>query len=240
LSGKLVCRAVRCVLFVALFSTVTFLVVSNNTEFKVHGASTAVYVDPSKVSFGLSNGTIGTLFNVTVKVSNMDDMRTWQVRLYFNDSIINATRWYEPTTDTSYVFYGKTTLPVPTPPSVTYTHHGLGNGSAGVGSLITPSPSPGQGFTGNGILCILTFKITATPSAGETYSSLLKIDDTKYTYWIKAGTTAKVAFESYTNGHYEIIPELHWLVAFLLLVTATTSVVLAKKTIGKPKFHIKQ
>jgi len=243
LNGKLICRAVRCVLFFALFSMVTFLLVSNNTEFKVHATSTAVYVNPSKVSFDLSNGTIGTLFNITVRVSNMEDMKAWQVKMYFNDTIINATAWWEPTWDTSYVFYGKATYAAPTPPDIgkTYVQIIPGNASIGFGSVLATAPSPGGGFTGNGLLCILTFNITANPPSGQTYSCKVDIvADSKYSYWLKAGETAKRAFDTYTDGEYEIIPEFHWLVAFLLLVTATISVVLAKKTIGKPKLHMKQ
>jgi hypothetical protein len=165
---------------------------------------TEIYVDPANNIFdATTNGTIGTLFNVTMKVKNVDDMKTWQVGVYFNDSVINVTKWYEPKWDPKYVFYGKTTLSAPAPPTVAYKHISDGNGSAGVGSTLMPAPSPGGGFTGNGILCILTFNITATPSAGETYSCQLDISAPKYTYWIKVGETTKRPYDIYTNGEYQ-------------------------------------
>ena len=173
------------------------------SSFEITAGSTEIYVDPPQKIFDApTNGTIGTLFNLTVKVKNMDDMKAWQVVMYFNDSIINVTQWYEPKWDPSYVFYGKTTIAAPSPPTPKYTHISDGNASAGVGATMMPSPSPGGGFSGDGILCILTFNITATPPPGETYSCDLAIDAPKYTYWIKAGESAKTAYDVYTNGEY--------------------------------------
>jgi len=163
-----------------------------------------IYVDPSDYIFDASTTPVGTLFNVTVKVKDVEDMKTWQIKMYFNDSFINVTRWYEPKEDPNYVFYGKTTLPVPFPPDVAY---GPG-GWCGVGASLFPSPSVGGGFTGSGILCIITFNITALPPADQTYSCTLNITNYPDTFWIKAGESAKRRYDTYKNGYYEISPPL--------------------------------
>jgi hypothetical protein len=158
-----------------------------------------IYVDPANSSYDASTTPIGTLFNVTVKVNNVVDMKTWQVKMWFNDTIINVTRWYEPKTDPAYVFYGQSTLPVPAPPKPAY-----GRGWLGVGASLFPAPSVGGGFTGNGKLCILTFNITALPPPGQTYSCALNVTNFPDTFWIKAGESAKSPFDQYQNGNYEI------------------------------------
>jgi hypothetical protein len=163
-------------------------------------ASTDIYLEPSNYVFDASAVPVGKLFNVTVNVRGMEDMKTWQIKMWFNDTIINVTRWYEPKNDPTYVFYGQTTLPVPAPPKTAY---GLG-GWLGAGVSLFPAPSVGGGFTGDGLLCILTFNITATPPPGQTYSCALNITNYPDTFWIKTGLSAKTQFDQYVNGHYEI------------------------------------
>jgi hypothetical protein len=120
---------------------------------------------------------------------------------------------------------------------VTYNHHALGNGSAGVGVSLFPAPSAGNGFTGDGLLAIITFKITATPPEGQTYSCQLKIDKTVSTYWIQVGSSEKIAFDSYTNGNYGFIPELQAIMMIAVLMLSAVSVILAKKFL-KPKLQM--
>jgi hypothetical protein len=160
--------------------------------------SSKVYMVPSNYTF--SKPVVGTLFNVTIKVDNMDDLASWQVIMGFDDSIINITRWYEPTWDPTYVFYGKTTLPVPPPPDVTYTYV-PNEAAAGVGSALLPAPSRGSGFTGNGTLCILTFNITAVPLLVKVSSLNIISNQTVSTFWIKADENTTRPFDVYVDGY---------------------------------------
>jgi hypothetical protein len=139
--------------------------------------STKIYFDPSSYLFNQAYVSIGYRFNVTVRVREVADLYSWQVRIDFNNSIINVTRWFEPTWDPTYVFYGKPTNPLPTPPEVAYWNRGLGKGSAMVGDVLFPWPPPGGGFTGDGLLFTLEFEITAIPPPGETLSCNLTIDN---------------------------------------------------------------
>jgi hypothetical protein len=189
---------------------------------------TSANVNPSQVFYDATNGTVGTLFNITVTVTGLNDSKVWQVKMGFNDSIINVTRWYEPTWDPTYVFYGMTTLPVPGPVKPTYNP-----GWLGVGAALFPAPSVGGGFTGNGTLCIIAFNITATPPAGQNYTCNFNIAYPSDTFWIKTGESTKRSFTTYNGGQYTIIPELAPLMILATLTAATIVAARARKRIRK-------
>jgi len=164
-----------------------------------------IYVYPSSCTFDALTSRVGTEFNVTVKVNNVMDMKAWQVKMSFNDSFINVTRWYEPTWDPTYVFYGKTTLPVPNPPQVHYVRgQGYIQGWLSCAAALFPAPDVGGGFTGSGLLCIIAFKITAIPPLNQTLSCVLNVSNFMQTFWIKAGEYSKRPFGDYGNGYYEM------------------------------------
>lgn len=139
--------------------------------------SSRIYFDPSDYIFDAAAVSVGYKFNVTLKVSNVIDLGGWQVAMYYNDDIINVTRWFEPTWDPQYVFYGMTTTALPTPPEYAYNHWGPGNGSATVTAMLFPPPPDQPSFTGSGKLCIFEFEIKAVPPEGERYFCYLKIDN---------------------------------------------------------------
>jgi len=170
----------------------------------VHAAATEVYVDPSSITYDTGTAYVGKLFQVSVWVRGVDDMKTWQVKMLFDSSVINVTRWIEPTTNSSYVFYTNGTLPVPAPPKVSYTQVNPTTATLGVGSAMFPAPAVGGGFTGTGLLCILEFEVKRLPSKFETLTSQLNETYTADTFWIKAGESTKRAFDTYTTGSYSI------------------------------------
>ncbi|MEM3627874.1 MAG: hypothetical protein QXE06_00725 [Candidatus Bathyarchaeia archaeon] len=232
---KALCVKRRSLLSALLISAIIFASILSMTEFRVF-AATSAYVSPDLIVLDpATNGTIGTLFNVTVWVTGVEDMKTWQVKMSFNHSMINITRWYEPTWDPDYVFYGKTTLPVPGPVNVRYEYVNETSGWIGVGSAIFPAPSPGNGFTGDGLLCILQFNVTASPPEGELYTTQLYINYPTDTFWIKAGESTKRAFDSYTPGTVTIIPEFIALIMLIGLVVSTVTVTLSRKHVRKVK-----
>ena len=104
--------------------------------------STSIYFDSPSYVFDASTVAVGDRFNVTLFVRNVEDFAAWQVRMYYDDSIINVTRWFEPTWDPQYVFSNESTLALPTPPDFSYIHWPNGNGSAQVGSMIWPLSNP--------------------------------------------------------------------------------------------------
>jgi hypothetical protein len=139
---------------------------------------TRIYLSPSNNLFATINTTVGTRFNVTVRTDSVLDLSAFQVKIYFNDSLLNVTRWFEPTWDSEYVFYGKTTQPLPTPPAVIYQHIGLNSGSALVSSMLLPLPPSQSPFSGSGKLCMLEFNITVIPKTEDAFISPLGINNT--------------------------------------------------------------
>jgi hypothetical protein len=192
-------------------------------------------VNPSQVVYDTTNGTIGTLFNVTVTAANVLDMVAWQVKMSYNSSMINVTRWYEPKWDSTYVFDGSGTLPVPAPPKVQYKVESGDTVSAGVGTSLFPLPDPGGGFNGGGLLCIFTVNITAHPPPGQTYRCDFNINYPNATFYLnssKPENPDKHAFTPY-NGQYWFIPELAPLMILGTLAVATIVGVRARKHIRK-------
>lgn len=165
---------------------------------------TKVYTDPETYIYDTDTATVCTHFNVTVKCENVVNMKTWQVQVCFDPTIINVTGWYQPTWDPNYVFFGKTTLPVPAPPAVAYTVIGPNLACATVGASLFPAPPSQAPFSGNGTLCIFTFHIERLPGKGEVLETDLDLSDPAGTYWISTESAAKIPFDTYVNGFYQI------------------------------------
>jgi len=206
-----------CTLFLL---TIVFAITLDITAFPVYAYSgnTRICLDPSRITFVMGvNDTVGTLFNVTVRVEDVVDLACFEVKIYYNDSIINVTRWYEPTDNPEYVFHEKDTLPVPEPPSGPgfYKHIDVGNGSAHVGVSLFPAPPSQPSFNGSGVLCVFEFNITAVPGDG-TYSCDLSIDN-EDTFLLNS-TGDEIPDVSKENGQYEIVPEFSQLLMLLTLI----------------------
>ncbi|MEM3618703.1 MAG: hypothetical protein QXK47_06510, partial [Candidatus Bathyarchaeia archaeon] len=153
---------------------------------------TVIYLDPSSINITTStlpnvdplHGFPYGRFNVTFKVSDVSDLAAWQGRIWFNHSIINVTRWFEPTWNSQYVFYLKSTMAAPSEAPhpqggyyvTTYTSVSPTSAYITVGSNRFPAPPPGGGFYGSGILAIVEFNITSLPSKYEVFTDLLDID----------------------------------------------------------------
>jgi PKD repeat protein len=157
-----------------------FLAALANLTFALHvqQTSTRVYLDPGSIVFYTNQTSVGHPFNVTVWVENAPDMAAWELSLGFNDSVLYVTRWFEPKNDPLYIFYGKTTFAVPSPPIPSYDHIAPGNGSILVAATLFPLPPTQQPSSGSGKLCILEFNITMLPPKDDVHSSMLNIDNT--------------------------------------------------------------
>lgn len=167
----------------------------------VEAESTWVYVSPQNNLFDTETTPLFTRFNITIWVQDVEDLAAWQVRIYYNDTFINVTRWFEPAWNASYVFYGKSTLPVPTPPNPNYGHDPTRElGYAECASALFPFPGQPT-FTGTGLLCIFEFEITAKPRRGETYSCDLSIDN-KDTFLLNS-YNEEISGVIKENGYYE-------------------------------------
>jgi PKD repeat protein len=162
--------------------------------------SSRIYFDPSYCTLDAASVSVGYRFNVTLMVRNVEDLGAWLVRMFYDDSIINVTRWFEPTWDPEYVFYAKSTMPLPSPPNYIYDHWGSRNGSAFVFDGLFPCPPDQPSFSGNGKLCVFEFEVVAVPPRNQSYSCDLSIDNVDTGYFDSEGTWLR--FDVYENGYY--------------------------------------
>jgi thermitase len=164
--------------------------------------STVIYFDNSSYMFDASTVAVGDRFNVTLLVRNVEDFAAWEVKMYYDDSIINVTRWFEPTWDPQYVFYKESTMAFPTPPDVMYNPStSTENASALVAVLLFPNPPEQPTFYGSGKLCTIEFEITALPGPGQQFSCPLSIDN-EDTYYLDSNGLFPIFYDVYNNGYY--------------------------------------
>jgi len=165
-------------------------------------SSTRIYLDPSTISYTSPPVTIGDKINVSVLVEDVTDLAAFEVKVYYDDCFLNVTRWFEPTWDNSYVFYGLGTMAVPSPPDFDYNHVDPCNGSAHAGVSMFPAPPPGEGFSGSGLLMIFEFIVTDVPGKLETLSCSLHIDNPD-TYLLNSAGE-EITPVTKEDGSYEI------------------------------------
>lgn len=106
------------------------------------GHTPVIQIDPSESYVALNQ-----VFTVTVLVVNVTDLYGWQIKLYYDENILNFTdAWYP----TDHVFAGKTFVPVE--PIV--GHDAFGTYIMYGASLLGQQPS----FNGAGKLCTIQFE----------------------------------------------------------------------------------
>jgi len=166
----------------------------------VSATTTLIYLDPSNNIYTTDTAYVGYKFNVTVWVENAPDIGGANVKLVFDDSIINVTRWWAPYWDPDF-FMPDPYKALPSPPNPGYIHVSSGNGYVKVAVSKAGYP-PVAPWGHNGTICILEFIITAVPTEPGKYTSSLLIDSAA-TYLLDpvADEIPGVVKE---NGYYEI------------------------------------
>jgi thermitase len=149
---------------------------------------TTIYLDPSKIVFNSNEVSAGYRFNVTVRVADVENMYSWEVKMFYNNTMVNATRWFEPTWDPEYVFYKETTVNAE---------------NFGADNIIVFSTLLGQEstFNGSGKLCIIEFEIANLPPPGQKYSCTLSINN-EDTFLLDGDINTIPAAKE--NGYYEV------------------------------------
>jgi hypothetical protein len=125
---------------------------------------------------------VGTLFNVTVSISNNSTtLGGVNIGLYFDDSILMVTKWAVPDgingapLDPNF-FMPLPDAPLPGPPNPGYIHKGPNSGECQVAVSKGGSP-PQPPWGGSGVICIFEFNITAIPAKLGSLSSVLGINN---------------------------------------------------------------
>lgn len=189
--------------------------------FSTHANAAETNVAPDPLSMQI--GQIGENATVTVKVTNVTDLFTWQVRLYFNSSILNCTSesaWLP----TGHVFDNKSIVPVAavvdSDDNGTYIDYGC--------TLIFL----GEEYTGNGTLCQINFTGMAEGS------SALSFGASPSTTFLLDHEGVDITF-GVTGGEIIVIPEFPTLAIMSLLVTLTLVVTLiAKRRISNQHYAL--
>jgi hypothetical protein len=138
--------------------------------------SNSIWIDPSVVN--VTDAQVGRTFRVIVWVQNVSNIGAWQVYMEFNDSIVNVTKWIEPATDSHYIFYGKTTQAVQTPPDASYVNLSPGKGRIQVAAVLQPTPPQQQPGNGTGMLCTIEYEVLQVPPKDEQTTCQLDINAT--------------------------------------------------------------
>jgi thermitase len=172
------------------FAVTAYASLQGNTTMATHMFynGTTIYLDPSEIVFNSNEVSAGHRFNVTVKVADVENLYAWQLKLFYNSTMINATRWFEPTWDPEYVFFGETTITAE---------------NSGVDNIMVFSGLIGQvsTFNGSGKLCLIEFEIANLPPPGQKYSCPLSINNEDTFLMDGDINTIQAAKE---NGYYEV------------------------------------
>lgn len=156
---------------------------------KVHSA-VEIYLSPSDNTFNTTTSPLGFKFNVTAWVENVTDLFAYQVRVYYNRTMINATAAWIPTWNPQWVFYGKTSMRLTPVFKTNYTQ---------VGDVIYDDNT----FAGTGQLAIFEFQIIKSPSKMGDLSCTLGIDNMD-TYLIDSSGIDEIPALK-TNGSYRYL-----------------------------------
>jgi len=163
---------------------------------------TTIYLDPSEITFNVTDVSVGHRFNVTAMVSNVSDLMVFQVALYYNASVINMTSASVPA---DHVLAGQNGMSPP--PAYDYFD------SWGVGSVSFTAFAGETPFSGDGKLVVFEFEIIAAPEAGNLTSPLIisyKPSGGVYESKLRDSTGTPIEFTA-EDGDYEyvLLPDIY-------------------------------
>lgn len=142
-----------------------------------------IFLDPSEIALNASEVSVGYRFNVTAWVSEVEDLFGYQVALYYNASVINVTNAWQPTWNSSYVFYGKTEEPL------NASEYFGSWGNYLIGSTLLAGT---ESFTGDGLLAVFEFEIVASPAVDLTSDLIVS--------YVPAGGTFETRLKDSSNN----------------------------------------
>ena len=127
----------------------------------------AIWITPESLDFETTHTHIGDKFNVTIMITTIGNSFTWQAKVNFNASQINAVRADYTGAGKSLFFTGHGTIPVtPITDNVTGS---VVHGESLVGSDLVPA--------GTNSLFWIEFQIIAAPAPGETLTSQIAVEN---------------------------------------------------------------
>jgi len=158
----------------------------------VYTTNALVYVTPQNIILATDIHPVGTtLFNVIVWANDTSDLYTWQVVLRYDPTMLEIVGAGQTYPSTHYVFYNRdSVLPDPY----------IGDNYVMIGdSLIGQQP----GFSGNGTLCGITFRIIQEPPDGGSISCTLDISQVETPNTFLSDSDMDDIPADLTNGQYQ-------------------------------------
>jgi hypothetical protein len=192
MARRLICALAIAVILLPLCSG-SFLVKAQVTP--------SIHFETANNIFTTTSASVGTKFNVSVLVADAPDLGGANIHMEFNDSMINVTRWFEPTGNSSYLFFGMPSAALPGPPNPGYLH--LGPNRARVEVAVSKGGNPPTAPWGHsGLASIFEINITAVPTnAGDKFTSALTMN-TGDTFLLDP--TATPIDATVVDGYFEI------------------------------------
>jgi hypothetical protein len=207
-----------------------FVIVANLAMPHAHAApDTIVYMDPAEMSFvpGVNNS-LGHLFNVSVLVSDVTDLCSYQIQVRYDGSIIDVVNATEPVNDPTYV------LAAIVPNTLTTTGHQY-NATSHLGKFtIGGSEYPGYTsahFNGSGLITIFTFNIT-----NEQIGLSCPLNITNDQTFLLDRNAAKIEPLITENGHYQLVPEFLPILTMVAFMSITAVTLAFRKKYAKKGF----
>jgi len=193
-----------CAAIVILFQSSFFIANVGATD------TAEIAIVPSALTVGEEEGVPTDPFLVNVTITDVSDMYSWQVTIFYNNTTLNCTDVLFPTDN---VFYGKPSIPVKS----------LEEGQIMCGSVLMGIV---ETFTGSGLLCQLnltgiangTSDLEISSSTAETFLLDSAADDIEFTL---------------ENGEIIVVPEFPAFLIVPLLVIATLAAIVVRKTYGQ-------
>jgi parallel beta-helix repeat protein len=172
-----------------------------NTPVLPLSTSAEVRFDPDKYTFIVERGIdVGYRFNATIELYDVVELMTWQVRVYFNNTILNATNAYYHPDEPIHKVNHATVSPV-IRNNYNSTH---GYVQLAISAMypdyvnVTAEDYP----LGVGI-CIMEFEVLMVPSGGKRFETALTVDNSDtYLLWMDGETEIP---SSKNNGLYSLI-----------------------------------
>jgi len=166
------------------------------------------YTNPSQISLDASTTPLGYRFNVTAYWRDvgtpLNEAYSWQVLLKYNATLLNCTRAWIANWDSSYIFYGLTTIALAP--------------SYRVGEILVADTILGINLGSGSLsqLAIFELEVSSVPPEGTFYSCVLRIDNVD-TFWLDTDLNEGPLVK--TNGNYTIPEFSHvaLIIAFLAL-----------------------
>ncbi len=190
----------------ALFLTSTIAILATAkqpNQVEPQQATTRIWIQPSQIKCYSGDVYVGYRFNVTFWIETDQEVGGVQITTIFKHNIINVTQWWEPTWNSSYIFYGKTTSAPPFPPNPGYYQINATHSRSKIAVNLFPPPPAQTPFTGTGLIAILQFEIVSMPNETVTkLSSPLSINNDGTYLFLADGNPLREFTKE--DGSYEI------------------------------------